>query len=92
MDKLDKLVTLDEFFQQKVWFLDFGPTIRLVGVTIKVEPTGYLAILRAITAEGPKVAFLGKKGLDKLRTALLDESGRDAIRWRDDKYKLDKKT
>lgn len=91
MDSLDKVQVLDEFFRQKVWFVDCGDSRRIVGVSIKVEPNGYLAIIKAISPEGPQVAFLGKKSLDKIRTALLSSDGRGALRWRIDEYQLDKK-
>lgn len=86
MDKLDKLLVLEEFFSQVVWFLDFGPSLRVVGASIKVEPTGYLLVLRAKSAEGPQVAFVGARTLDKLRTEVLDRAGSERLKWREDRY------
>ena len=52
---------IDEFFKNGLWFVDWPKPIRLTGVSVKVEPTGYLVILKGITAEGPVVAFKGAR-------------------------------
>lgn len=90
MSSLDKLEVLEDFFTQPVWFLEFGEGRRLVGITVKVEPQGYLAVLKCISPEGPQVAFVGSSSLDGVRRKLRDAAHRGEIRWRDDKYKLDK--
>ncbi len=66
-EELDKLRVLDDFLQNQIWFTDVGALRRLTGVTIKVEPSGYLAVIKAVTAEGPEVAFMGFSQIDKLR-------------------------
>ena len=85
-----KFDVLEEFYARKVWFLDIGDGKRMSGLTIKCEPTGYLAILKAISAEGPKVAFLGANTLDKIRTVLCSPKGLAELKWRDDQYRLDR--
>ena len=90
MAALDKLKVLEDWLLGGVWFEDLGTEFRLVGITIKIQPGGHLAILKAVTAEGPRVAFLQLRDIDRLRTLLRDAGGRDCLRWREDKYKLDK--
>lgn len=86
----DKLLVLEEFFAQKIWFLELGMGIRVHGCSIKVEPQGYLLVIRARSAEGPKVAFVGKSTLDGLRRHLLGLDGTDTLKWRDDQFALDR--
>lgn len=83
-------VLLGEYFSNKVWFTDFPGAVRLVGISIKVEPGGCLGVLKAVSAEGPKVAFLGASSIDSLWRKLRDPSGRAALQWREDKYRFDK--
>ncbi len=85
-----KIRTLEDFYARAVWFLEFETGARVSGLTIKCEPTGYLAIIKAITAEGPKVAFLGARTLDKIRTVLSSPEGREKLKWRVDQYTLDR--
>lgn len=90
MSDLDKLQVLEDWLTQGVWFEDFGTEIRLVGITIKVQPGGHLAVLRGITSEGPKVAFLQVAQIDRIRTMLRDGGSNGCVRWREDKFALDK--
>lgn len=91
MEELDKLEVLEGWLQHGVWFVEFGDGVRLTGVSIKIQPSGHLAILKGITAEGPKVAFLQLPTIDKLRRKLSAGNGLESIRWRADKFALDKK-
>lgn len=85
----DQLV--DEFFKTSLWFVEWPSPIRLTGVTVKIEPTGYLLILKGITAEGPVVAFKGARSLWGACTDLRTKDTRYNITWRPDKYALDEK-
>lgn len=86
-----EIASVCEWFRNNLWFVDWPGGERLVGLTIKVEPTGYLLILRFISAEGPKVGFYGCQSLEKAFRALSSSTAREAIRLRPDKYALDKK-
>lgn len=90
MSELDKLVVLEEFLRNRIWFCDFGANVRLVGMSIKIEPNGLFVILKAITAEGPVVAFTGATDLDGLRRKLQSPEGRSKLKWREDRFALDK--
>lgn len=90
MSDLGKLGVLEEFMRQRLWFIDVGQERRVVGMSIKIEPTGYLAVVKTISAEGPEVCFVGTKTLDGIRRNLLDRSERDTRKWREDKYRVDK--
>lgn len=89
MADLDKLMVLEDFLRQGVWFLDWLGGARLTGITIKVEPAGKLVILKAITAEGPKVAFVGAGTLDAFRRKVTNREERESINWRVDQFALD---
>ena len=80
---------MEEILQYKVWFYEFGEPIRLTGISIKLDAQGLLCILRARTAEGPKVAFVGARGFWALVIKLRDPKAREAISWRFDAYALD---
>lgn len=84
-----KLLILEEFFKHKIWFLDFGPEVRLVGCSLKIEATGLLLILRGVSAEGPVVAFSQETELDGFRKRCLALGGKPALKWRADQYRLD---
>lgn len=88
---VDKLRNLEEFFATRMWFTEFEEPIRLTGVSIKVEPTGYLVILKGITAEGPRVAFVGVKQLDLFRRIMLGQVDHKVIKWRLDRFAIDEK-
>ena len=86
----DKLLVLEEFYAQKIWFLKLEDGKRIYGASIKVEPSGYLLVLKARSAEGPQVAFIGGGTLDGLRKKLLAFGGDNQPRWRQDKFALDR--
>lgn len=88
---LRKLETVEEFFLRGVWFLEFDIECRLTAVSIKCTPTGKLAILKAITAEGPQVAFCGADEFAGLWRKLNSAEGRSKLKWKPDCYALDKK-
>lgn len=90
MSELDKLLVLEEFYAQQIWFLDFGGNRRLMGVSIKVDPSGILAILKAISPEGPQVAFVGASTFDQVRRKLSGTESRNTIKWRADQFALDR--
>lgn len=86
----DKLLVLEEFYATKVWFLNWPNGIRVTAISLKIQPGSILAILKAISAEGPMVAFAQVKSLDELRRKLSDPQGISSIKWRPDQYGLDK--
>lgn len=88
-DELDKLLVLEEFYGQKLWFLDLGGDQRVYAASIKVEPSGYLLILRARSAEGPQVAFVGARSLSEIRRKVLGFEGNSTLKWQADKFALD---
>lgn len=85
------VVGICEFFRSKLWYVDWQNGERLIGCSLKVEPTGYLAILKFISAEGPKVGFCGGKTIEGVFRTLSSDAGRKAIKLREDQYALDKK-
>lgn len=87
---LDKLLVLEEFFAQKIWFLDVGEGVRICGATIKVEPSGYLLVLKGRSSEGPKVSFVGAGSLSGIRSKLLANALNGGVKWRVDQYALDR--
>jgi len=89
MDEVQYDIIFDEFFTRNVWLLEWEDGIRLTGLSLKCEFTGYLAVLRGISAEGPKVAFLSKPTLKQVYSNLKSKNGRGAVRWRPDRFKLD---
>lgn len=90
MDKLDKLLVLEEFFARKMWFLDLGDGRRVSGASIKVEPSGYLLVLKARSAEGPQVAFVGASSISGIRSKLLASGLTETLKWRIDQFALDR--
>lgn len=88
--ELDKLVVLEEFFAQKLWFLELGDGRRVSGASIKIEASGYLLIIKARSAEGPQVAFVGAGSLTGIRSKLLLAENGSSLKWRADQYALDR--
>lgn len=87
---VDKLASIEEFMTRKIWFADNLGVRRLTGFSVKVEPNGFLAILKGISAEGPVVAFMSVPSLEKLFRSLTTTEGLEALKWRPDKFALDK--
>jgi hypothetical protein len=86
---LDKFTRADDLFTRGVWVQEWPGGVRLQGVSIKVKWGEYLVILKGVSAEGPMVAFMGASSLLKLVDSLGTPQGRDAVRWRPDKFRLD---
>lgn len=84
-------VLLGEWFAQKAWFVEWSNGYRCTGITIKVDPGGVLGVVKAISAEGPMVAFVGAPTIDSLWRKLRDGGVRSGLKWRPDQYRLDKK-
>jgi len=87
---VDKMQAFDDFRKGKLWFLGMEQGLRVVGVTIKVEPGGYLVVIKAITAEGPKIAFVGCGSLEQVYREIQGIDSLPLNKWREDKYALDK--
>lgn len=86
-----KLHAVDDYFKHTVWFEDFGGDVRVHSISIKVDGGGILAVLKGVSAEGPKVTFRQASSFEGLYRD-LQRLGKDRdARWRDDKYKLDRK-
>ena len=86
----DKLLVVEEFFAQKIWFLDVGEGVRVCGASIKVEPSGYLLVLKGRSAEGPKVTFIGAGTIEGIRRKLLNSAENGGPEWRVDKFAFDR--
>ena len=91
MAELDKLSAMTGFLKQGLWFLGQTQGFRIMGLNIKVEPGGLLGILKVVTAEGPKVAFIQAEDLEKLYRELQRCEDFDQVRWKPDKFALDKR-
>ena len=91
MTGLDKLQIIEDFFKQTIWFQECGEGVRLVGASLKIEPTGMLLILRGISAEGPLVAFVGGRGLEEIWRKVNTSEKCKSLKWRTDHFALDKK-
>jgi hypothetical protein len=89
MSELDKGVVIDDILLRRIYFYEWNQSVRLASISIKVDPTGVLAILKGITAEGPVVAFKGSTGIYKLCMQLRDKGVRETIKWRRDDYAID---
>lgn len=89
MKNATDLQLVEEFLTDNLWFLEMDSGIRIRGCSIKVEPSGFLVVLKGKSAEGPVVAFMGKSSLNKVVAALRTEAGRNALRWRQDKFAFD---
>lgn len=85
-----KLELFDDLCRGPLWFSGQEEGFRLVGASLKIEPTGYLVILRAITAEGPRVAFVGAGTLEQVYRALKDLNSLPLEKWKVDRFALDK--
>jgi hypothetical protein len=85
---VDKLQSVDEFFRTKAWFLQWQDGIRMTGYTLKIEPTGYLLVIKAISPEGPLVGFYGCETLEKLYRFLQNGTEGEGVRFRPDKFAL----
>jgi hypothetical protein len=83
---VDKLQAVDEFLKNGAWFLEFGGDKRVRGMTLKIEPTGYLLVLKVATPEGPQVAFYGCETLEKLYRFLQNGTENGSLKFREDRY------
>jgi len=88
---IDKLTVVEDFLRTQIWFLDWGSNIKFVGMTVKIEPSGLFVIVRALSPEGPIVAFTGASCLESLMRKLKSGEERSKLRWRPDQFALDKK-
>lgn len=86
----DKLQLFDDFCRGPLWLMGAGTGSRIMGVSLKVEPTGYLLIIRAVTAEGPKVAFVGCATMEKVYRRLKDIDSLPLSKWKEDRYAFDR--
>lgn len=80
---------LEYFFQQGMWLKDITDGRRLTGMTIKVEPVTKLAVVKAISAEGPVVAFVGGHTFKDLWRTLERLGHGETLKWRPDQFALD---
>ena len=86
----DKLLAFDDLCRGKLWFQGMDQGLRIMGVSIKVEAKGYLVVVKAITAEGPKVAFIGCGTMERVYRELQAIDSLPPDKWRQDKFALDK--
>ena len=87
---IDKLEAISHFLTGKLWWMGQEQGFRVMGVNIKITPGGMLGVVKAFTAEGPKVLFINAPDLEHLYRELqhLDEAGNN--RWKEDKFALDR--
>ena len=88
--ELTDVQAMDDWFTSTCWFTEWPIPVRLAKVTIKVDPTGVLAIITGITSEGPVVGFFGASSVSKVWRSLSTEAGRAKVSFKEDKYKLDR--
>lgn len=88
---VDKMLAFDDLCRTNLWLQGMDQGLRIMGVTIKVESTGYLVVVKAISAEGPKVAFVGCKGIEQVYRELQQVASLPPKKWREDVFALDKK-
>lgn len=86
----DKLQVLEQYFTHGYWMQTHEGISRIMGLTIKAEPSGYLAVVKAFSSEGPVVAFIGAPNLEGIYRKLAGAKGNGGLQWREDKYYLDK--
>lgn len=84
-----KLEALDRWLTHGYWVQDHEGVARVVGLSIKCEPQQILAVCKALTAEGPVVAFVQAKGLEHLYGIMGRKGLGDQVRWREDRFALD---
>lgn len=87
-----KLEVLEEWFRYKLWDANLGETRRLAGLNIKVTPGGCLVVVKAVSGQGPEVAFYQAPSLDAIRRLLSNGAAAETLRWRPDQFVLDKKS
>lgn len=60
----------------------------LYGFSVKLQEGDCLMTLRAMFPAGRQVAFVGARDLVALFTKATREAGSDALRWREDNFKV----
>lgn len=87
---LDKLRVVEDFFAQGLWLIDVEKGPRIIGMSIKVSPSGMLAVVKAVSSEGPMVTFVGAPTLEGLYRKLQTTLASNAVKWRPDQFALDR--
>lgn len=80
---------VDGWYRSGAWLADWGAGVRVIEIRLKITPTGGLAIVKGISAEGPVVTFYGGPGPGKVLRDLQSALVREGLKWRGDKYALD---
>lgn len=86
----EKIDIVEHFFSHAVWIMEFSDSVRLIGITIKVEPSGYLAVMKGLRGDGPIVGFIGARSLVGLYRDIQAKAANGGIKWRPDQFALDK--
>lgn len=86
---IDKLGLVNAWLTRDLWLQDIAGGKRLVGASLKIQPTGLLLVLKSISAEGPFVAFVGGNSLEKIMRKTQVGLDGGAMNWRIDQYRLD---
>lgn len=74
------------YLEHNVLLEGFAEKIRVYEVHIKVQPGTLFAIIKAVSAEGPKVAFTGGGSLPALSRAIQERIKAYPDKWRDDQF------
>lgn len=86
---MDKLSIVNEWLTRSLWIEGIGQHKKLTGVSIKVQPTGLLMILKAISPEGPVIAFVGGSSLEDIMRKVKATIADGGVRWREDRFAFD---
>lgn len=81
---------MDDVFVRSCWLKGAESGMRLHGVNIKVQPTGYLVILKVLTAEGPRVAFRQAGTIEAVGREVRDWDQITLKNWKEDRFFLDR--
>lgn len=87
---MEKIQHLSYTLKQRLWLSDLGGDARVTGVSVKVSPSGLLMVIKAVSAEGPKVAFVGASDFGDLLQKGNDLCNGGQLRWKEDRFALDK--
>lgn len=83
LEKLDYDLTMG------LWLQEWPGISRLTEIKIRFQVSNVLMILKGISSEGPKIAFVGGASLSAVCHKVRSIPGRKELKWRFDQYALD---